>query len=131
MSKRFLFLLASTALITACASYGTEPSQVKITNNSEYNITRVVIAKAYTSLMIVDEKYDKLIAKGGNTKTFDIIQEETEDYFIACVEAEDTSGLMCTAEFYLDYHSSSSFVWGGNDNSPAWYPIDDFPMEGL
>jgi len=130
MSKRFLFLLASTALITACYP-PTEPSQVKITNNSEYNITRVVIAKENTSLMIVDERNDKLIAKGGNVRTFDVRGEETGDRFIACVEAEDTSELMCTAAFYLHYDSSKSFVWGGNDNSPAWYPIDDFPMEVL
>jgi len=132
MNKQFLFLLANTVLIMACNfDTGLTPSRVKITNNSEHNITRVVIVDADDGFMIVDERDNELIAKNGNTKTFKVRGEEISGNFIACVEAEDTLGLMCTTMFYLYHDSSKSFIWAGNDSSPEWYPIDDFPMEVL
>ncbi len=130
MNKQFLFLLANMVLIMACDP-GLTPSRVKITNNSEHNITRVVIANAETGFMIVDKRDNELIAKNGNSKIFDVRGEEIPGEFITCVEAEDTSGLMCTAMFNLFFDSSKSFIWAGNDSSPQWYPIDDFPMEVL
>jgi hypothetical protein len=123
-----LLFLASTMFITSCIwPFLEEPEELKqdrhftITNNSEYNITRVIIIYYYGEIEnIVDKKDNELIAKNGGSKIFNMgkIPIGSWEKCIACVEAEDTSEPMCTL-----YRCDAT--WNGNDSSD-WLPAASF-----
>jgi hypothetical protein len=126
MSKHFLFLFAilASALAISCERFCMD--YVEIINNSEHNITCVMIINSETGYVTFSERDDELIAKNGGSKTF----EPNSDKNIVCVQAEDTSGFMCaltpiTLKSYVSYNCSASktrtLVWNGSDD-PAWQP---------
>jgi len=133
-SKLFKYLfLASTLLIAACPWYNileennSPDRSIRITNNSEYNITRVIIINTEatkTESIVVDEKDNELIAKNGSSKTFNIGSAGPPWKPIACVEAEDTLEPICT--LYLNNSNITwNITWNGND-SPDWLPATSF-----
>jgi hypothetical protein len=141
MSKRFLLLLAMVFLslsmistLVSCPGAGGELLQlgtVAITNDSEHNITWVMIIDAhYTGTTIFSERKSELIAKD-SLYSFDVeIGHKTVAYgakpsfskIIICIKAEDTPELMCVDEFELYEKEIKTLVWNGKDN-PAWKPM--------
>jgi hypothetical protein len=119
-----LLFLASTMLITSC--YNFEHYPIKITNNSEYNITWVVIVDTDAKKEVINKKDNELIAKNGGSKTFAV--DNDVNYFIVCVEAEDTSEPMCTAtrDGGNGMDDEVSVSWNGS-NSSGWVPATSFP----
>ena len=115
--NRFLLILI-LLLVFSCSEIDYGPAFVTITNNSDYNITRVRIGNLGTNIIVAEEIDNKLIAKGGS-KTFEVSGKELSGKFIACVEAEDVSELMCTITFNLHESDKVFFTWGG-DNSSLW-----------
>ncbi|MCL2206533.1 MAG: hypothetical protein FWB90_00370 [Fibromonadales bacterium] len=105
--------------VISCTPGDYGPAFVSVTNKSEYNITRVSIRDVRAGLVIMDERDNELIAKGGNSKTFKINLEDTLGKFAVCVEAEDTPELMCSIDFVLGDSEKIFFTWGG-DSSSAW-----------
>jgi hypothetical protein len=116
--NRFLLILILLQIIS-CDSLEYGPAYVIITNNNEHNITSVTIGDVKRNFVIVDEKANDLIAKGGNSKTFEVSGEEIPGDFIVCIEAEDTPERMCSVTFYLDESYKIFFTWGG-DKSSKW-----------
>jgi len=115
MGKHFLLLLATVSTISCPFIHKEEATGVEITNNSEYDITWVVIIRR--GYVESSDRGDKLIAKNGGSRFFYTYGTE----LIACVKAEDTPELMCVDEFKLKNEETKTFVWNGIDD-PAWQP---------
>ncbi|MDR2581759.1 MAG: hypothetical protein LBC85_12320 [Fibromonadaceae bacterium] len=117
ISRFFLIILLLLVISCDTAYYG--PAFVTVTNNSEHNITRVMVGDVDANLTIVNEASNELIAKSGGSKTFEVSGKNIPGKFIVCVEAEDTSEPMCTVRFALRESDKIFFTWGG-DNSSVW-----------
>ena len=122
MNKNFLLLLASIMFTMALISCIDPPSSfVKITNNSERNITWVVIVDMKTGYAVANEKGNELIAKNGGSNSFEpsgLYGSGSSGKYIACVKAEEISDFMCTATFTLKQDDDSkAFVWNGSGDS--------------
>jgi len=139
--KSFLkyLLLPSTMLIASCfwalfedEDDGESLAYVEITNNSEYNITRVVVIETKTGNAVINETNDELIAKNGSSKSFNInegVEKLKNGYFIACIDIENTSEPMCTTTFFVArccVEQTISLTWDGGNNS-NWLPFSVFP----
>jgi len=127
---KYLFF-ASTILATSCPLFYGLDYYVKITNNSEHNITSVVVIDLDEKKVILNEKDNELIAPNGNSKSFKI-KIDQEDDAIACLEAEDTSEPMCSIKFTLVYEGSGyskppSLTWNGLKSS-GWVPVSTLPI---
>jgi len=92
---------------------------LKITNNSEHNITRLVVVNTNTDEVVTDEKGNELVAKNGNSKIF----EHPNTDFIACIEVEGTLEPICTTWFGA---CADNFIWNGSYDH-YWVPATIFP----
>jgi hypothetical protein len=117
-TSRFLFIFF--LLLAISCTPDDYPSFVTVINNSEHNITLIVVVDTKTDYHVINEKGNKLIEKG-TSKTFEIRIGELPNDFIVCVEAEDISELMCTVKFTLNQDNKIFFTWGG-ENPSIWQP---------
>jgi len=123
LMKSFLkyLLLPSTMLIASCFWYPDPNFYAKITNNSEHNITRVVIMNRYSDVKI-SESGNELIAKNGGSKTYNT---SGIPGFIVCVEAENALEPECTVILSSD-EDTKYITWNGNGGS-GWVPVTMVP----
>jgi len=110
MIKRFILLLAIISTMSTISCEDMDLPGVEITNNSEYDITWVVIIRRGYA----DTNERKIIAKNGGSRWFDVAMG-TE--LIVCVKAENTPELMCVDEFELKDEETKAFVWNGSGDS--------------
>jgi len=110
-----MFVAAS---IISCDIWDTD--SVKIINNSEYNITWVVIIDTETGYAVVSKRDDELIAKNGGFKAFKGMGKLS-----ACVKAEDTQELMCTAALTLrggvNHPGKTITIFWNGSGDPEWH----------
>jgi hypothetical protein len=101
---------------------------VEIINNSEYNITQVIIIDSKKGNAIVSEIGDQIIVKNGGSKSYSGTGSERSNS-IVCVKSEDNSKLMCSPEFFFycetEISITTTFIWNGS-NDPAWQPQEVF-----
>jgi len=126
-----LVLSASVMLAVACTwldqKLNPDYGYVKITNNSEHNITSVVVIDLGKEKVILNEKDNELISPNGNSKSFKVKEKDLYERggidVIACLEAEDTSELMCSTRLKLicgvNCNKRTTLIWNGS-NDPAW-----------
>jgi len=124
MTKRILFLFAILAAVfTISCSGGENYDYVRVINNSDYNITWMVVIDVETGSPVLSERDDKLIAKNGGSKSYDpgSCWNDTKN-LIVCVQAEDTSELMCSnVKSGCNDRSGKEIllIWTGKDD-PKW-----------
>jgi len=124
-NKLFKYLfLASTLLIAACPLLSKDDDYfcstgLKITNDSEHNITRLVVVNTDTDEVVADEKNNELVAKNGGSKIF----EHPNTMLIVCIEAEGTLEPICTTRLGP---CADDFIWNGSYDN-YWVPATIFP----
>jgi hypothetical protein len=120
---KYLFL-ASTMLVVSCPLNddfdGPCSTGLKVINNSEHNITRLVIVNTNTDEVVTDVKNNELVAKG-DSKMFEHPQING---FIVCIETEGTLEPVCTYEVGP---CADLFIWNGSYDSNEWFPATFFP----
>jgi len=124
MTKRILFLFAILAAVftISCEYEHYHFDYVKVINNSDYNITWVVLIDVETGSPILSERDDKLIAKNGGTKSYTPCELGCWDgtiNLIVCVQAEDISEFMCSNVKSRCNSSEVILIWTGKDD-PKW-----------